>query len=162
VHFYCIISDTSKCAFIYITLFHNIAIPDMFRRLSRHLHQGLYLGLHIKSICFFVGVNKISRMHYQENGYTNVWLCGKIAQCKNIERCIYITVICVVIFKKNLKSSCILLELVHCVAFTITSHWLNFTLYVYITLQNDVQFSLKIIVAIIGVCIIVCRFVYFI
>jgi hypothetical protein len=43
-------------------------MPDMFRRLSRHHHQGLYLGLHIKSIRFVVGLNNISRTHYQENG----------------------------------------------------------------------------------------------
>jgi hypothetical protein len=38
--------------YIYETLFHNTAIPDMFRSLSRRHHQGLYLDLHIKSIYF--------------------------------------------------------------------------------------------------------------
>jgi hypothetical protein len=50
--------------------FHNTAIPDMFRRLPRHHHQGLYQGLHIKSIRFVAGLNNISRTHYQENGCT--------------------------------------------------------------------------------------------
>jgi hypothetical protein len=77
VHFYCIISDTHKCTFIYITLFHNTAIHDIFQRLSRRHHQGLYRGLHIKSVCFVVGFNNVSRTHYQENGYTNDWLCSK-------------------------------------------------------------------------------------
>jgi hypothetical protein len=71
-----IISDTKKFTFIYIciyiTLFHNTAIPDMFRRQSRRRHQELYLGLHTKFICFVVGLNNISRTHYQENGCSNV------------------------------------------------------------------------------------------
>jgi hypothetical protein len=67
-------------SFVY-TLCHNTAITDMFRRLSLRHHQRLYLALHIKSICFVVGLNNISRTHYQENGYTNVWLCGKITPC---------------------------------------------------------------------------------
>jgi hypothetical protein len=46
--------------------------PDMFRRLSRGHHQWLYLRFLIKSVSFFVGLNNISRTHYQEDGDTNV------------------------------------------------------------------------------------------
>jgi hypothetical protein len=49
----------------------------MFRRLSRRPHQGLYLGLHIKSICFVVGLNNISDRctHSPHNVY--VIYCSK-------------------------------------------------------------------------------------
>jgi hypothetical protein len=43
----------------YITLFHNSAIPDMFRSLTRRHNQGLYLALDIKSVCFVVDLNNI-------------------------------------------------------------------------------------------------------
>jgi hypothetical protein len=47
------------------TLLH---VSTLLGHLQGEHHQGLYLSLHIKSIRFVVGLNNISRTHYQENG----------------------------------------------------------------------------------------------
>jgi hypothetical protein len=62
------------------TLFHNTAIPNMFRRLSRRHNQELYLGVHIKSICFLVGLNNIS----------GEWVPILLIYCSNQQRNILI------------------------------------------------------------------------
>jgi hypothetical protein len=104
VHFYCIISDTNKCTFIYIN---NIFTTLLYSTCFGAYHDTITRGFipssshNIRmSCCRF---EQYITDTYQENGYTNVWLCGKISLGRNIERCIYITINCVV-FKNLLKT----------------------------------------------------------
>jgi hypothetical protein len=151
VHFYCINSDTNKCTFIYITLFHNTAIPDMFQRLSWRHHHRLYLGLHIKSM-FCCRFEQYKHVHTIRRMGTPMSECGKIAQGKNIERCT-----CISYLRCSLKK--IKIQLHPLAVSTLYHLHRNITLVkslpcMYILYyKNDVHLSLKIFVAIIGVCI---------